>query len=104
VITTGTNLLSSPYDLAFTLKGKLLTADYGNDNIVQIDPGTGHEAVAFPGAYSRGLRASRSSHRPKPSAVAATAAAVAAKHQQSIRLVVLGPIPPVGILAAHQVD
>ena len=49
VITTGTNLLSEPYEIAFTLKGKLLTANLGNNTIVQIDPSTGHESVAFSG-------------------------------------------------------
>lgn len=54
VITTGTNLLSSAYQLAFTLKGKLLTANLGNENIVQIDPRTGHESVAFSGGMLSG--------------------------------------------------
>lgn len=49
VITTGPNRLSGPYDLAFTLQGKLLTANLSDNNIVQIDPRTGHESVAFSG-------------------------------------------------------
>jgi DNA-binding beta-propeller fold protein YncE len=49
VITNGTDRFTQPYDLAFTLKGKLLTTNFTQSNVIQTDPSTGNQKVAFSG-------------------------------------------------------
>jgi sugar lactone lactonase YvrE len=49
VITHGTDLSSGAYDLAFTPQGKLVTADFDQSQVTQIDPRTGNESIPFAG-------------------------------------------------------
>jgi Ca2+-binding RTX toxin-like protein len=48
-ITTPTNVLAGPYDLAFTLPGQLVTANLSDASVARINPHNGDNSILFSG-------------------------------------------------------